>query len=340
MPGLNLPQITDDMGIEELKVYIGKMASELEWLLKHLDNMNVQSVEANKITTTEAKIVNAQIETIEANKITTNEAKISTAQIDALVVGGNVTMGPNAYIAWGNVTDQPAISELEGAGVLATRDTIYMSEVVDAGSIATKDFLNLGVEVLGAGAIAYLNSISNTYIDDDSITTPKIMSGAITTAKLDAGAVTASKISVYALSAISADLGTVNAGNITSQTYINVGTDMTVGNNIYLGTQVPSVGQSKGIQFFGDSAITSTYTGVQYNMAFYAKDGLTLSAPNGDLVLNGDNIVFGTVPEHISRGNVAFYSDIQALQDQIADINLNINNLYAADADIWAYINP
>lgn len=66
-----------------------------------------------------ANIKNSQIINIEANKITTNEAKITIAQIEELIVGGNVTMGENAFISWTNVTEQPdigaiALSEIQG----------------------------------------------------------------------------------------------------------------------------------------------------------------------------------------------------------------------------------
>lgn len=59
--------------------------------------------------------------------------------------------------------------------------------------------------ILSLGDVAYLDSITTTYITDNSITTPKIL----------AGAVSASKISVGSLSAISANLGTITAGTVT-----------------------------------------------------------------------------------------------------------------------------
>jgi phage minor structural protein len=57
----------------------------------------------------------------------------------------------------------------------------------------------------------------------------------ITDAGVYTGIVEADQINVTKLDAISADLGTVTAGSITSNTTINVGTDLTVGNNIYVG---------------------------------------------------------------------------------------------------------
>jgi len=78
-----------------------------------------------------------------------------------------------------------------------------------------------------------------------------IIAGSITADKIGAGQVTADKIDVAELSAISANLGTIIAGSITSNTEINVGTDLRVGNNIYLGDQ--NSGESKSFQISNSS---------------------------------------------------------------------------------------
>ena len=44
-----------------------------------------------------------------ATNINVSRGKITTAQIVDLVVGGNVTMGPNATISWSKITDRPTI---------------------------------------------------------------------------------------------------------------------------------------------------------------------------------------------------------------------------------------
>ena len=44
-----------------------------------------------------------------ATNINVLRGKITTAQIEDLVVGGNVTMGPNATISWSKITDRPTI---------------------------------------------------------------------------------------------------------------------------------------------------------------------------------------------------------------------------------------
>lgn len=77
-------------------------------------------------------------------------------------------------------------------------------------------------------------TITADKISANTITANEIAANAITTSELQAGAVTADKISVAQLSAISADIGTITAGSITSNTTVNVGTDMHVGQSIYM----------------------------------------------------------------------------------------------------------
>jgi hypothetical protein len=93
-----------------------------------------------------------------------------------------------------------------------------------------------------AGDLATRDTVNETYIDDNSISTPKIQ----------ANAVTANEISVATLSAITANLGTVTAGSITSTSTINVTTDLTVGDNINIGS--PTTGDTKEIVFFNGAA--------------------------------------------------------------------------------------
>jgi adhesin HecA-like repeat protein len=69
----------------------------------------IGTIKADQIDVTEGKIQAAQIGTIKADQIDVTEGKIQAAQIEDLVVGGNVTMGPNARISWSQVTNQPYI---------------------------------------------------------------------------------------------------------------------------------------------------------------------------------------------------------------------------------------
>lgn len=65
--------------------------------------------------------------TVYAQNINTSEAKITTAQIENLVVGSNVTMGPNASISWGQITNQPTIpTQYTDAMALAKINSTYL----------------------------------------------------------------------------------------------------------------------------------------------------------------------------------------------------------------------
>lgn len=65
--------------------------------------------EENVVRAQEAVIANVLAGTIKADQIDVTEGKIQAAQIEDLVVGGNVTMGPNATISWSKITDRPTI---------------------------------------------------------------------------------------------------------------------------------------------------------------------------------------------------------------------------------------
>lgn len=99
-------------------------------------------------------------------------------------------------------------------------------------------------------------------IQAEGITAKNVKAGSIETDKLAAGAVTADKITVAELSAISADIGTITAGSITTNAEINVGTDARIGNILYL-KETDSSG-TKGVVFStvtGSSAKISVLTG-------------------------------------------------------------------------------
>jgi hypothetical protein len=66
------------------------------------NKINVINLNANNITTGYLSANRIEAGSIGADKIATNE----------LVVGDNIAMGPNAYISWGQVTEQPDIPVL------------------------------------------------------------------------------------------------------------------------------------------------------------------------------------------------------------------------------------
>lgn len=176
---------------------------------------------------------NLEFESVSAEKIKTDE----------LIVGDNIKMGPNAYISWGNVTDKPDIGEVALDKINETyidengvwTPNVYAKNIsVLKGKITTAQIEDLevgGNVTMGPNAtiswsqvtdqpdIPELPSyIKSTYIDETRIESPLIRGAQI------------------------------EGGIITSDAEINVGTDVHVGNALYLGG--PNIGYpNKGIFF-------------------------------------------------------------------------------------------
>ena len=109
MPDVILPWPQDGRNdketIQNLTDTIIKLRKELEFLLGALDEDNV--IRAKSVVADWIYAGN-----IQADQIDVTNGKIQSAQIEDLVVGGNVTMGPNATISWSQVTNQPYIPVL------------------------------------------------------------------------------------------------------------------------------------------------------------------------------------------------------------------------------------
>lgn len=132
-----------------------------------------------------------------AQNISTIFAKISTAQIENLIVGNNVTMGPNAYIAWSNVIGAPVIPpEYTDADVIAKIESTYIdgtnvwtvnvyAQNIKAGFLELVDGMKIGtldqsVEIdkdgirIDGGKILIKNGSNETLIDEFGIN-PKFL---------------------------------------------------------------------------------------------------------------------------------------------------------------------
>jgi len=190
-----------------------RMRKELEYLLQHLDEDNVLRAQT-------AVISDLLAGKITANQIDVSQGKITTGQIEDLVVGNNVTMGPNARISWLNVDNQPYIP-----------DDTHIGEVS-------------------------LNKINATYIDAYGVWTP----------------------SVYAENMVGTYIygKTIIGGLITSNSQINVTTDATIGNNLYMNPT-----HLGGINWAGCGTISGYAGGLHVDgpMSFY--DNITMQNSAG-----------------------------------------------------------
>ncbi|KPN95483.1 hypothetical protein [Lysinibacillus sp. ZYM-1] len=101
---------------------------------------------------------------------------------------------------------------------------------------------------------------------------------------------------VRVLSDLSGDMGTIYAGNIEGGT-INIGTDATVGNNLYLGKYG---GGSKSVVFGSGSVI-------QYNGSYKELSSLNVRLNGSSNEMNGQNTIYGSlsVPQTTSVSGLA-----------------------------------
>lgn len=179
--------------------------------------------------------------------------------------------------------------------------------------------------ILSLGDVAYLDSITTTYITDDAITTPKIL----------AGAVSASKISVGSLSAINANLGTITAGTITGVT-ITGGTVRTSSS----GARVQMLSSTNTLQILdsGGTVRAESYSnGWQFNNSVGSASGrifiestfqnLTIQAVSSDLFLTSiSDIAFAP-----NNGAIKAFFDATGL-NMNDDIDMNNNEIVSAGA--------
>lgn len=157
----------------------------------------------------------------------------------------------NLYVQKSEAYDNLSVTEFELGAHNKSRMTItWQSSQVSA----LPSGYTTATQLAASAEWCYNNDI--TYINGG-----KIYTGTVTAVQIAAKAITADKLNVTSLSAISANLGTVTAGtikgttisaatisggtitgtaikggSITSGTTINVSTNLTVGNNVYLGS--------------------------------------------------------------------------------------------------------
>lgn len=166
-------------------------------------------IAANAVTANEISAGAVTASEIAANAITTD--KIATGAVSADEIAANAitsskiaadAVTANA-IAANSITSSELAADSVTAGAIAA-GAVSASEIA-ADAIVT-DKIASGAVV--ADSIA-TNAITAAKIGTDQVTANKIAASSIITSKIATGAVTAEKISVSELSAISADLGTI-----------------------------------------------------------------------------------------------------------------------------------
>lgn len=131
----------------------------------------------------------------------------------------------------------------DGSVVWTTHDDVSRQpflidgdKIIMNGDVSINGSLLLNGTVVGSALVA--GTIGSTQIGANAVTTTQLNASAVTAAKIAANAVDATKINVADLAAVSADLGSITAGNITLDTagYIKGGqTAYNTGTGFFLG---------------------------------------------------------------------------------------------------------
>ena len=114
--------------------------------------------------------------TVTTNQLVAGTTKIKTAMIEDLVVGGNVSMGVNASISWGNITNRPTIPS--SAGDIGALPNTY----IDANGVWT-GYVN--ASKINSGKLS-ADRISGGTIDAVTITGGSITSNSTISVTTDA----------------------------------------------------------------------------------------------------------------------------------------------------------
>ena len=251
--------------------------------------------------------------TISKVETTANSTSSKLTELIATVDGINVTVAKK--------TDKGSIISTINQSAETVKIQANRLDLIGKVTIGMLD-TNVQSIIDGVKKWSYNNDI--TYIDGG-----KIYTGTINAAQIAANAVTASKINVSSLSAITANLGTVTAGSLTSKTVINVTTDLTIGNNIYINQNTKG---TKYIKFTADNWIRSwvssewEYIKMESSgVSSIGATGATKSASVNALVVTGKSEVQINGTDRISI-NSNFTEVSSGLYMLNGGIHFNVNN--------------
>lgn len=149
------------------------------------------------------------------------------------------------------------------------------------------------------GGLIKTDAINARTIAADSITTSELAANSVTAAKIVAGTITADKLSVSSLSAITADLGTVNAGTMTGVSATFGGTVALNGSGL---TLTSGSGANNQIKWSGGGP---TIHGLTDNSLWVTSTDIFLAGGGGGQV-NVSGAPFTVSSSLQSAGNIRF----------------------------------
>lgn len=209
-----LADFTWDSELEDVNLYIFEHVLSIKGGMRGqfksspMSEQNVSDVYGTGLSTYIQKIDQSTLkESIPYNGVTTSRSEgVVVERSDGLAKAVlNATEGLSLYSDTGSGLEKNFYAGVDGY-LYANRIKIGGDSTVD-----------------GLGDVAYLDTLTSTYIEDGAITTGKIAAGSITANEISTDAITASKIDVDSLSVISTDIGTVTAGTLSGVVYYTAG---------------------------------------------------------------------------------------------------------------------
>lgn len=223
-----------DTKIADRAVNNAKLA-DLSVSAEKLLNGAVDSIKLADLAVTAQKLADGAITTAKIADAAINSAKIATLAVgtgaiqDAAITSAkiaNLAVGTSA-IADAAITSAKIASAAVGNAAIANAavtnakiaNLAVSTAQIQDGAITNVKIANAAIDSAKIADAAITNAkIANAAIDNAKIANldaSKITSGYISADRIQAGSITADKLNVTSLSAISANLGTVTAGNIT-----------------------------------------------------------------------------------------------------------------------------
>ena len=211
----------------------------------------------------------------------------------SVLVTATLNYAGNVYTATTNITRKQAIS-LSSSGVLTGEGGGSITSL-DYGNVsgtkppatATSNFFSTSTvdPVGGSDGDAHFNSttnvmwfkISGVWQKGGTLNASQITTGTLAAAQIAAGSITGDKLSVSSLSAISANLGSVNAGTITGTANINI-----TGQGNFKGSTISGTGVHAAI-------IANDGGAEQYGVVGYASSVFQSAGVLGDAGVNNNS---------------------------------------------------
>lgn len=149
---------------------------------------NIFKADTNGIYLGNTTFASAPFRVTTTGILTATSANISGAiTATSLTLSAGVTISNSQVSGLGTLAtaDGVTTAQVSGLGALATQDTVTNTQVTGLGALATLGSLAFSSSYLtGFGALAARSTVNQTYIDDNSITTDKILANAIVAGKV------------------------------------------------------------------------------------------------------------------------------------------------------------